>query len=163
MFLCHQKRNFLNLENGVAMTHRVFLFYPYNFYLMLSYFIGDCKKIPLYSQNCHLGSTSCKPYFYIIFCGQFACVMWVSVLKICILSVFEQNNVQRWLKCTLFIINTFVFHYVQEFGNKRNNLEGHINQKKSHSFEYKSPLFTLNARLETFNCLCISCKEQKIM
>ena len=44
MFLCHQKRNFLNLENGVAMTHSVFLFYPYNFYLMLSYFIGDCKK-----------------------------------------------------------------------------------------------------------------------
>ena len=126
-------------------------------------FYRRLQKIPLYSQNCHLGSTSCKPYFYIIFCGQFACVMWVSVLKICILSVFEQNNVQRWLKYTLFIINTFVFHYVQEFGNKRNNLEGHFNQKKSHSFEYKSPLFTLNSRLETFNCLCISCKEQKIM
>ena len=73
--------------------------------------------------------------------------MWVSVLKICILSVFERNNVQRWLKYTLFIINTFVFHYIQEFGNKRNNLEGHFNQKKSHSFEYKSPLFTLNSEL----------------
>lgn len=69
MFLCHQKSNFFNRENGVTMPHSVFWF--------------CIKKIPLDSQNCCLGSSSWKHYFWIFFvhdlhvqcrsiCGKFA-------------------------------------------------------------------------------------------
>ena len=47
--------------------------------------------------------------------------------KICILRVFARTFRQRWPKYTFNI--AFVFHYVQEFGNERSELEGVFNQR----------------------------------
>ena len=73
-----------------------------------------------------MGSTSCEPYLCIIFRVRFACAVRVSLSKICILSVFAQTfNVGQ----NIYFI-TFVFSFVQEFGNEKSKLEGLIKQVK---------------------------------
>ena len=92
------KWEFLELGNGLLDLTNIGTYRP-------------LRKIP-YSQNRRLGSTSCKPYFSTIFFARFA----HSLSKICILSVFARTFRQRWPK---YIFNiTFVFHYIQEFGNE---------------------------------------------
>ena len=126
------KWEFLELGNGLLDLTNIGTYRP-------------LRKIP-YSQNRRLGSTSCKPYFSTIFFARFA----HSLSKICILSVFARTFRQRWPK---YIFNiTFVFHYIQEFGNE---LEGGFNK-------CKPPIRTVNSILETGNRTGSSCNEQKI-
>ena len=101
-----------------------------------------------------MGSTLCKPYFY------FLRTICTVCQKNCILSVFARTFRQRWPKFTFNI--TFAFHYLQEFGNDRSELEGVFNQRKSFRFQSKPPILTLNSIVETSNRTCSSCKEQKI-
>lgn len=49
--------------------------------------IATSKNTIIISSNCCLGSSSCKHYFSKIFCAQFTCTMYLSVLKICILLI----------------------------------------------------------------------------
>ena len=80
--------------------------------------------------------------------------------KNCILSVFAQTFRQRWPKYAFNI--TFAFHYVQEFGNERSELEGVFNQRKSYRFQFKPPIRTLKSIVQTGNRTCSSCKQQKM-
>ena len=101
-------------------------------------------------QNCHLGSTLCRPYFCIIFCARFA-----RLSKICILGVFVRTFRKRLPNYTFNI--TFVFHYVQEFGNENLSL---IRAKAR--IQCKPPVRQILLSVETANRTCSSCKEQKI-
>ena len=102
-----------------------------------------------------MGSTSCEPYLCIIFRVRFACAVRVSLSKICILSVFAQTfNVGQ----NIYFI-TFVFSFVQEFGNEKSKLEGLIKQVKNNADKKERHFGVMLTPFSSSKCSLINCED----
>ena len=102
-----------------------------------------------------MGSTSCEPFLCFIFCARFARALCGSVCRKFAYSAYWRK---RSTLVTIYFI-TFVFSFVQDFGNERSELEGLLKQVKNNADKKERRFGVMLTPFSSSKCSLINCQD----